>query len=295
MASDITTDEIARRRRRHELPKARPKGVLPYLPDDTELLHLWLTAAFRPPKGFEFEAFDRSGTRKDTPGSIIFRNGRERRRFRFDRQAELQSQGLRMAVAGVTAGWLQMPHLTASEIEDVWVGLCRIARVMTEYDDRDEAVKWMHQLLDESTALRGHTLDGERRHDGLMAIRSQGEFVRRDAEQLVRGSDGWQRRPIRFVDEATNRQYVRSGEAATFVRYVVGERILSPQHLRARLVEISVEWQHHEDRRPPHPKLNLYVLSDDLVEYVESGDPSPAATPSAGQQQQQLIENEEPG
>ena len=290
MAPDITTDEIARRRRRKELPKARPRGVLPFLPTDRELLPAWLTAAFRPPKGYEFEAFARTSVRKPDPCSITFRNGRERRTFRFDAQRELAAPSLRNAVLGISNGWLQMTHLTGSEIEDVWAGLCTVAHVMTEYDSRDETVKWVQQLIDESAALRGRTLVEDGRHDALMAMRAQGEFVRRDAEQLVKGGDGWQRRPTRFVDGTSNRQYMRAGETATFVRYVVGERVVAHSNLRARLAEIEIEWQRHEDRRPPHPKLNLYLLSDEMVEYAESTDPT--APKPVREAQQRLIENE---
>ena len=145
---DVEPDEIARRRRRKELPKSRPRGVLSFLPTDADLLPLWLTSAFRPAKGFEFEAFDRSSVRKADPCTIVFRNGRERRSFRFERQADLQTPALRGVVAGISAGWLDMPHLTGSEIEDVWVGLCKVARLLSEYDDRETAMKWMQQLVD---------------------------------------------------------------------------------------------------------------------------------------------------
>ncbi len=121
-----------------------------------------------------------------------------------------------------------MPHLTASEIEDVWVGLCKVARLLSEYDDRETATKWMQQLVDETSTLTGKTLTSDARHDGLMAMRNQGEFVRRDAEQLVRSSDGWQRRPVRFVDEQTAEQFVRAGETATFVWHVIGVRQIDP-------------------------------------------------------------------
>jgi hypothetical protein len=168
--------------------KPRAKGTLPHLPAD-DLLPAWLTRAFRPPKGFQFERFDRSSVRKADPCSLVFRNGRERRTFRFERQTDLIGAGLRSVVVGISAGWLQMPHLTASEIEDVWVGLCTLGRVMSETDDREEAIKWMHHLLDESDPLKEHTLVPDGRHDGLMAMRKRGEFVRRDAEQLARGGE----------------------------------------------------------------------------------------------------------
>jgi hypothetical protein len=273
--------DLDRARRGRKLDKPRPRGVLPYLPAEVDLLPLWVTAAFRPPKGFEFEAFDRSSARRGDPCSITFRNGRERRTFRFERQADLHSPALRASVAGVSAGWLDMPHLTGSEIEDVWVALCKVARVMSEWDDRDTAVKWMHQLIDETALLTGRTLAGDGRHDGLMAMRNQGEFVRRDAEQLVKGGDGWQRRPVRFVDDQTSEQFVRAGETATFVWHTIGVRQLTRPGLAARLAEIGVENRRYEDRRPPHPKLSLFRLTEDLVEYA--GPVPPTSPPPVAQ------------
>lgn len=273
----FTAADLAKQRQARQMSsKPRTKGVLPFMPSDPEMLAVWLTLAFRPPKGWEFERFDRTSKRKVDPCSITFRNSRERHTIRFDRQSELSGGGLRGIVAAHGAGWLQMPHLTPGEIEDVWMALCTIGRVMTEYDDRDETTKWAHLLLDETKPLIGKTLVPDGRHDGLMALRTEGEFVRRDAEQLVKGTEGWQRRPTRFVDEMTGFQYVRSGEAATFVRWVLGVRELAHSTLRARLAEIGVEAQHHQDHRPPHPKLTLYKLSEDLVEYIESAHPTPA-------------------
>lgn len=267
--SPFGPDDLDQAEARKNGGKPRTKGTLPKLPG-ADLLPAWLTGAFHPPKGFVFERFDRSSVRKADPCSITFRNGRERRTIRFDRQSDLTGRGLRSAVLGVSAGWLQMPHLTDSEVEDVWAGLCILGRVMSETDDREETVKWMHQLLDETEALTGHTLVPDGRHDGLMAMRARGEFVRRDAEQLVRGGDGWHRRPIRFVDKHTDEQFTRAGETATFLWHVVGVRELTRPGLRARLAEISVEAQRFEARQAPHPKLTMFRLTDDLVEYVDS-------------------------
>lgn len=292
----VPYDEMRKARaRRKSLGKSRPRGVLPYLPADAELLPAWLTAAFRPPKGFEFEKFNRASVRKSDPCSLTFHSGRDRRTFRFDRQVDLHGNGLRSAVVGITGAWLDMPHLTANEIEDVWVGLCKLAIVMSEYDVRDEATKWMHQDLDEcASPLTGKTLaafDG--RHDGLMAIRRQGEFVRRDAEQLAKGIEGWQRRPMRFIDDQTGEQYIRSGEFATFLWHVIGERGITRGTIRARLSEIGVEARYFEAYQPPHPKLTLFQLTDDLIEYVESM--KPEVTGDAKDRQQSFGDTNERG
>ena len=283
-ARGFSAEDFANQRRKRTLGKPRPKGVLPHLPPDPETLILWLTAAFRPPKGFEFERFDRSSVRKVDPVSVTFRNGRERRTFRFERGQDLTGGALRSNVVGISAGFCDMPHLSAGEIEDVWVGLCKIARVMTEYDDRDEATKWMHQLIDEASPLNGKTLVPDGRHDGLMALRGQGEFVRRDAEQLVRGTEGWQRRPVRFVDTQTGEQFTRAGETATFIWHVIGVRALTRPSLKARLAEIGVESLRFEAYKPPHPKLSLFKLNDELIEYAEASSPEPESTSKAGEQ-----------
>ena len=252
-------------------PKPRPKGTLPHLPagGEADEFEAWLTAAFRPPDGYRLDLFERPGALRADPCSITFRNGRDRRTFRFTRQSELMGAQLRSTVLGISDGWLRMGHLTASEVEDVWAALCIYGRVISEADDRDEAVKWMHQLLDQATALTGYTLVPDGRHDGLMRIREGGEFIRADAEQLVRGGDGG-RRPTRFVDKHTDEQFIRAGETATFLWHVVGVRDLTRPGLRARLAEIGVAACRFEARQPPHPKLTLFQLTADLIEYAEA-------------------------
>ena len=167
--------------------KPRPRGTLPRLPGDTTELEAWLTAAFRPPGGYRLDLFERAGSQRTDPCSITFRNGRDHRTFRFNRQADLMGAQLRPAVLGISDGWLRMGHLTGSEVDDVWAGLCIYGRVMTEYDERDETRKWVEMLLDDAEAMTGLTLVPDHRHDALMRIRSRGQFTRSDALALVRG------------------------------------------------------------------------------------------------------------
>ena len=49
----------------------------------------------------------------------------------------------------------------------------------------------MEQILDVATPLRGYTLepDGKRRHEGLVALREQGEFGHPEARALLNRSD----------------------------------------------------------------------------------------------------------
>ena len=255
--------------------KPRARGTLPHLPAGGEIAELeaWLTAAFRPPGGYRLDLFERAGSQRTDPCSITFRNGRDHRTFRFNRQADLMSSGLRSAVLGISDGWLRMGHLTGSETEDVWAGLCIYGRVMTEFDDRDETRKWLEMLLDDTEPLRGHSLMPDRRHDALMAMRARGQFMRADALAFVRAGDAERvglRRPVRFVDVETEQQYVRSQEIASYIRHVAGADPLPHTTLRARLHEIGVQRRYFEDYRPPHPKTTLYELTETLVEYAES-------------------------
>jgi hypothetical protein len=288
VSADITLDELEARDRRKGVAKPRPKGTLPFLPDADELDALveWLTAALRPPPGWQFERFDRASQRRADPCTIAFRSGRERRKLYFERQADLRGGNVRGELVGVSGGWLRTRRLTDSEKEDVWVGLCYVGQILSTYDDRDETRKWIEELLDATVALRGHTLAGEpeRRHDALMAIRRNGEFHQADARAMVQQSDSFYRRPVRFVDEETGEQWVRAGEAFTFIYHVGGAKIDRPG-LKARLASIGVESRHFEARQDPHPKATLYRLTDALVEYVEDGAaPAPAPAPTNQQE-----------
>jgi hypothetical protein len=262
---DFTDDDLDRAQK-----KARPKGKLPYLPDDGSLdaLAEWLVRAFKPPAHFTLEAFDRAGKLRTHPCSITFRNGRDRKTFRFGAQSDLQGSRLRASVLAISDGWLRMPHLTDSEKDDVWAALCIFGRVMSETDDRDETRKWIEHLLDVATVLREFTLVPDGRHDGLMALRGQGEFKAADARRLGAGDENG-RRPVRFVDKHTGEQWIRAGETFTFIKWVEGADRLDRADLRARLSEIGVESFNREDHRPPHPKATLYRLTEGLVEYVD--------------------------
>jgi hypothetical protein len=262
--------------------KPRAKGTLPKLGvgRDPAMLRRFLTVAFAPAEGWQVDTFDRAGREKRDPCSLVVRNGREHFTYRFRNQGDLHSAQLRAVVNGVSDGELAMPHLTPGEIEDVWVALCRLGRVLSEHDDRAEAIAWMEQLLTASVPLRaqtGQTLAGDNpaRHDALMAIRAQGEFQREHAERLLRpGGKGdlWLRRPVRFID-LNGSQWVRKGETATFVRWVLGVEPLAVTSLTARLAEIGVHARHFQAWTSPHPKAWLYELTADLIEYVD-GDTS---------------------
>jgi hypothetical protein len=279
----VTKDEFDRAR--GDLGKVRPRGVLPRLPTgrDPDPLQEWLTRAFRPPEGYRADVFERHGRQRTDPCTLTFRNGRDSLTFRFSQQSDLMGARMRATVLAAGDGELDMPHLTGSETEDVWAALCKLGKVLTEVDDRDETRKWMQQLLDATSPLRGHTLVPDGRHDALMAMRGLGEFTRPDALALARpsSSDAFiLRRPVRFVDEQTDEQWVRAGEAATFIRYVVGIEPLAHSTLQGRLQQIGVEARRFEDHRAPHPKNVLLRLTGELIEYVDANESPSERSPN---------------
>ena len=194
--------------------KPRPKGTLPRLPEgrDVDELRRWLTRAFRPDGGWCFDTFERPTTDPNDGCSITFRNGRDIVNYRFKHQADLMGTRLRSMVLSISKGELAVPHLTGSEIEDVWAALCTLGSVLTEYDERDEMRKWVEQMLAATIPLNDHSLVPDSRWDTLMAIRAQGEFTKPDAlalQNAYRNDNGaWLRRPIRFIDRHTGQQYL---------------------------------------------------------------------------------------
>jgi hypothetical protein len=253
--------------------KPRPRGSLPYLPGDRSpaFLRAWLTRALRPPSGWHVERFERFGRTGRDPCTLYLANGRESKRFRFARQIDL-ARNSRTAFLSESDAWLDVPHLTGGEIEDVWAALCRLGSVLSDFDEVEQTREWVEMFLPVTLPLRGYSLVPDARHDALMALRNAGTFGKAEALSMIRPTDNggpsYQQRPSRFIDEATGEQWVRPNELASYLRYVVGVEPLSHATLRARLREIGVAGQHFEDYRPPHPKLALYQLTDGLIESV---------------------------
>ena len=181
--------------------KPRPKGSLPWLPKEPEPLSLcrWLTRAFRPPKGWAIQGFERTGRDVRDPATLLVANGRDSKRFRFKTQRELM-RSPRSIVFAVADGWLAVPHLSPGEIEDLWAALCTLGRVLTEHDEVEQTRDWIEQMLPSTMPLGGYSLVPDARHDALMAIKHAGEFTKGDALSLIRGGDDqrYQQRP--FVD-----------------------------------------------------------------------------------------------
>jgi hypothetical protein len=251
--------------------KARPKGVLPWLPRerDPETLRVWITHALHCPPGWVIRAFERAGRDKTDPCSITLHNGRDGRVIRVPQQRDLEAKP-RSTLLGLCDGWLAIPHLTNGEAEDLWAALITFGNVLTEHDDMQETREWVEQMLPVTLPLTGFSLTPDGRHDALMAIKHVGEFTKPDALSLVRPGDveqtRYQQRPCRFIDKTTGEQWLRTGETAAFIRWVVGVEPLSHATLRARLHEIGVDGKLFEAWQPPHPKLQLYSLPDELTE-----------------------------
>ena len=249
--------------------KPRPKGTLPYLPGDRrpEFLRAWLTRALKPPEGWTVQTFERFGREGREPAALHVANGREARAFRLKQQRDVTTKP-RVTLVSASDGWLDVPHLTAGEIEDVWTALCRLGQVLSEFDEVDQTREWVETYLPVTLPLFGHSLVPDSRHDALMAIRAAGTFGKGDALAILRNDDDqrFAQRPTRFVDASTGEQFVRPGELAAYLRYTVGVEPLSHSTLRARLREIGVVGRRFEDYRGSHPKLNLYALTPGLIE-----------------------------
>lgn len=248
--------------------KPRPKGVLPHLTDDERPAYLraWLGRATKPSAGV-LEVFERLGREGGDPCRLVYANGRESKTFRVRRQVDLM-RNPRLTLVSVSDGWLKVPHLTPGEAEDVWAALCRFGAVLTEFDEVEQAREWVEAFVPVTLPLNGYSLVPDARHDALMAIRHAGTFGKGDAGTMLRpGEDQrFMQRPTRFIDAQTGEQWVRPTELAAYLRYVLGVEPLSHGTLRARLREVGVVGRYFEDYRPPHPKLALYQLTDELVE-----------------------------
>jgi hypothetical protein len=246
--------------------RARPRGSLAYLPAELtiEALRDWLTRALRPPAGWHLDTFERFGDGRDEACALTFVDGGDRHRYRIRAQRDLSTRP-RTILAEISNGVLRVPHLTPTEVEDVWVALCAFARKLDEPDELEQAADWLRLLLDACDVLDRYSLRPDERHDALMALKRRGEFTRLDALTVIHDPSIWPQRPACLLDRLTGEYWVRAGEARTFLLYIVGVQPLTHTRLRSRWHEIGVDRQHFEDRRPPHPKANLYRVPDGFL------------------------------
>lgn len=262
----ITAADAERAGRR--AAKKRKGGSLPYLDDeildDVEDLRAWLTGALCPRPGWRIHEFERTSVDDlAQPCTLIVANGREIRRYRFRSQHELASAGrLEVAVPAITKGELRPPHLNprSGEGHDIWTALCRMAHVLVEQHEEEQAREWMESLLDVARTLEGFSFaDAAERRDALMALHKAPQFTRLDALVICKRPDEpWPRTPLCMIDRISADLWVRAGEAATFLRHIIGVSPLRDKTLEARWREVGIERRHFEDRRSPHPKAKLF-------------------------------------
>lgn len=282
----ITKAELDRLR--GNVGKTRPKGTLPFLRrDETEVEYFrqWLTLAFKPQDGFEFETLERS-TRPVDPCTLIFRRGTEHRRFDFDHLADLVGPRLRTSVYTAAGGFLRMPRLSPPEREDVGDALCLASNAEDSYNERDETRKWIERLLEHTSPMTVPTLDEmPGKLDALLTVLRSGEFGQGDALILAgRGrAEEFPRRPVRIIDQQTGTQWLRSRETWWYVR-VVHDARLDLAGLSHRLNRIGVQRRRVDARsrtdRTLHPQLVLYQLTAELIALA---DEAPAPINATGQ------------
>lgn len=262
---DSDADSLEARRK---VRKKRKGGTLPPLDDEildsVELLRAWLTGAFRPRPGWTVQEFERTSAGDLTqPCTLVVANGREVARYRFRSQLELASAArLAVAVPAVTKSDLRPPHLNAraGEGDDIWAALCRLATATIEQDELEQAREWAESLLGVARIIENFSFaNAADRRDALMANHAASSFTRLDALSIVKHpEDVWPRKPVCFLDRESRELWVRAGEAAIYLRHIVGVSPLRDRTLEARWKEIGITRHEYQDRRAPHPKARLY-------------------------------------
>jgi hypothetical protein len=251
--------------------KKRPKGNLPYLPDRNAPLsdwRAWVTRAFGPPDGYEFDSFIRHGKESlSNPAVVVFTTpvGGEVR-WRFPEQRALaKTSNVRASVVSVTDGLCRMPPLNANEASDVWVALCTLAHNVAQHDEVAEFREKLDTFQRLADVERRYTLHPSGRFDALVALQARGLFEARHARLVATESDEakWSRRPVVLVDSHDKVRWIRVPELATYLRHVVGER-LGHGMLDGLMSEIGADRIYHEVRNgAAHPHGNFYRLPPD--------------------------------
>jgi hypothetical protein len=140
---------------------------------------------------------------------------------------------------------------------DVHAAACALGAKTADVDELEQARDWMVALLDASRPLEGHSLaDRAACHDALLELKRMGQFTNLDAlAVLKRPEDPWPRRPVCLLDNGGD-MYLRAGEAATYVRHILGVRIRQSV-LTHRWKEIGICRELVDDRRAS-PRLKGY-------------------------------------
>lgn len=180
---------------------------------------------------------------------------------RWDHQEDAGRPGtLRATISRCTAGHARMRHPTGAQAQDFFTILCALATVDEKATVADETRAWLEDFTHQTRPIVGHSIaDGERRYDALAVLRIR-EFTRPEAQALIRGDLDPDRRPALLVDDLTGESWIRTGELATYLRWVYGVKGgLAQSTLDARLAEIGVERVYCQvNRASGHQKLVLY-------------------------------------
>ena len=254
---------------------APKKRLLPWLPDwgthAREPLRDWLTQALCHRAGDRILAFTRHGRQKSDGCELLLEQaGGARRAFDLGPQGGLQSPtSMKAALASASDGYLRLKAPSNAEKEDVWIALCSLAKVLVDQDDRDETHDWVAGHCKTAVIERDLTFEPEERFDTLEALKARPEFTRQAAHNLsdvtLRLKNSQLVRPTLIVDSVTDREWIRAGELATYVRHVVGAGPLSQSTLDGRMSAIGAERHALEEREgKAHPRIVLYLLPEDI-------------------------------
>lgn len=232
-------------------------------------LRQWLTTALGPPPGYILQDFTRAGRQKTDPCELVLEApGGGRVAYRFNEQRELSTpSSLRAAIAAVTDSLCRVPALTRSEQEDIWIGLCALAEVLVQQDDRDEMRDWLEGFLRTAAHINGLTFEPEGQFDALLALQRRRLFTRAAALALSDPNIAPEQktRPVVVHDGKTSRLWVRAGELATYLRHVVGTGPMPQSALDGRMAEVGADRMYFEKRiEEKHPHAVLYQLPEGI-------------------------------
>lgn len=234
---------------------------------DLGTVRAYLTAAARLPAGWAIESAERHGQHAGDPMTISIRTPGEAPNVevRFDAQRDCSKPGaLRGALAEATDGASRMRYPTAPQASDFYVMTCALAHVATRTTVADETAAWLDDYTAEGTTILGLSLrDRTRAYDALAALQARPVFDAIRARTYIANNLHPDHRWALLIDADSEELWLRTGELATFVRVVLGQRIA--QHtLDALVTEVGGERLiREEDRRRTggrHVALRLYAF-----------------------------------
>jgi hypothetical protein len=240
----------------------------------------WLCAGLSPADGFRVDDFLRHGRNRDDGCElVVIAPGGRRLRFEIEEQRQLMSPAsLRATVVAATDGLLRPDSLSRAELEDVWIALCTLATVTANQSEKAVARDWIGQLERAAERIEGYTLKPPHRLAGLVALdrrrtfdnAAAGEYLSPDVPPADKP------RPGLLVDcEEPDVRWMRVGEAAVFLRRVVGIPTTNQSKIDSRLAAVGVGREFYATRgRATHTqaKANLYRLPPTSEEDFEVED-----------------------